>query len=212
MRRHDVRELHYITCAANVPSILQHGILSHERADGHHHTTIANQEVQDRRAGRQVAGRPLHSYANLYFWARNAMLYLRFQVDRRSDLCVLSIDHRVLDRPDVVVTDRNAATSWHRAAYVSMDGLAIVDREHTFAVRWTHPDPLEQERRKSAGQAEVLVPDEVPPGYVRGAYLPGPRACAAFNQQVPALALRPWPHLFFIGAPADSGDLYHPPT
>lgn len=33
MNREDIIELHYITAIANVPSILQHGILSHTLAE-----------------------------------------------------------------------------------------------------------------------------------------------------------------------------------
>jgi hypothetical protein len=80
MERSRVRELHYITDIANVPSILDHGILSHrlvERLVGPH-ITAASPEVQVRRAGKRMwtgrSARALHDYANLYLDARNAML------------------------------------------------------------------------------------------------------------------------------------------
>jgi hypothetical protein len=49
--------------------------------------------------------------------------------------------------------------------------LAIVDHARTFAEYWTHPDYIEQYRRKAAKCAEVLVPHAVPPEYIRGAYV-----------------------------------------
>ena len=208
MLREQLRELHYITCFANVPSIRQLGLLSHDLAEDVDHTSIALEGVQDLRADQVVAGRPLHSYVNLYFWARNPMLYLRYIGESRRDLCVLSIDHRVLDLPGVVVTDRNAAKSWRRAELVSNDGLRIVDRDTTFAERWTYGDQLERERRKTATQAEGLVPDRVDPRYIRGAYLPSRRACARLYELLPDLPMRPWGHLFFLGG--SRGDLYRP--
>ncbi len=208
MQRSEVGELHYITCVENLPAITREGLLSHDAVRGLDHVSIAHEGVQDLRATKLVAGRPLHKYVNLYFWARNPMLYLRHVGERRPGLCVLSINHRVLDLPGVVVTDRNAATNWHRAQYVASGGLAIVDPDRTFAERWTHADPLEYERRKTATQAEVLVPNHVDRRYIRGAYLPSRRACAMLGEFVPRLPMRSWPHLFFsVGAalPDDLG-------
>jgi hypothetical protein len=168
VEREDLEELHYITGYSNVASILELGVLSHDLAEGVEHDSIALERVQAIREDTEVAGRRLHSYANLYLWGRNAMLYLRYRYEGRRDLCVLSVDPEVLDIPGVVVTDRNATKKWHRAAYVGSGGLEIVDRGLTFAERWDHPDPWERERRKTATQAEVLVPDQVPPEYVWG--------------------------------------------
>ena len=212
MQRGGIRELHYITAYSNVASILDLGILSHDLAEEVTHDSIALDSVQQIRERTHVAGRRLHSYANLYLWGRNAMLYLRYRYEGRRDLCVLSVDPDVLDRPGVVVTDRNATKSWHRAAYVANDGLEIVDGDLTFAERWDHPDPWENERRKTATQAEVLVPDRVPAGYVWGAYLPSRRACAELYDLVNDLPMRPWPHRFFLAGADTRGELYEPET
>lgn len=208
MQRGELVELHFITPYENVASICKLGLLSNDLSVEVPHDSVALEGVQDLREGVQVAGRRLHSYANLYFWARNPMLYRRYQVEGRRDLCVLSVATAVLDLPNVVVTDRNAAKSWHRAEYASTNGLAIVDRERTFAQWWTHADQLEYERRKTATQAEVLVPDRIAPRYIRGAYLPSRRACATLHEAVPDLLKRPWPHLFFLGGPDSRGELY----
>ncbi len=88
MRREELDELHYITPIDNVVSILSSGILSHQLAAKVHHTSVAMQEVQDIRMNKVVpGGRNLHEYANTYFNARNAMLYLR--KDDHAKLCVL---------------------------------------------------------------------------------------------------------------------------
>lgn len=210
MRRSEISELHYIAAFGNLESILRQGLLSHDRVQSLSHESIAADSVQQLRAGKTVAGRRLHSYVNLYLWARNPMLYQRFTAEGRRDICVLSIHASALELPGVVITDRNAATRMHRAEYVANGGLEFVDRATTFAHRWTHVDKLEYERRKAATQAEVLVPDRVPPRYIRGAYLPSRPACAALHAKVPALRMRPWPYLFFLGGVDRPGERYEP--
>jgi hypothetical protein len=169
MDRADLKELHYITPIANLASIVEHGILSHRRTDALKHTSVAMQEVQDIRAKKTVpGGRPLHEYANLYINGRNPMLYVR--LGQVGEIVVLRVTPDVLDLAKVVVTDRNAASTWVRFAPAS-SGLAIVDESYTFADYWTHPeDPIEQWRHKSMMCAEVLVPDVVPTSYINGAY------------------------------------------
>ena len=75
MNREDITELHYITPIENVPSILEYGILSNRKAARLPHTSVAMEEVQDRRRNKQIPGaRSLHNYVNLYFDAHNPML------------------------------------------------------------------------------------------------------------------------------------------
>jgi hypothetical protein len=96
MERHELAELHYITPISNLHSILEHGVLSHRRAQAFNPTSVAMQEVQDLRAGRRVpGGLPLHEYANLYICARNPMLFKR--LFSRNEICVLSLLPTVVD-------------------------------------------------------------------------------------------------------------------
>ncbi|HUB99422.1 MAG TPA: DUF4433 domain-containing protein [Solirubrobacterales bacterium] len=171
MRREDLQELHYITHVGNVPSICERGILSHRRAGAIKHISVAHSEVQDRRRGKRVpGGLLLHDYANLYMTARNPMLYLRARANGLADeLCVLQVSQSVLDLPDVVVTDMNAASPYCRFSSVA-DGLEEVDAERVFRHYWTEGDALEQERCKKAKCAEVLVPGSVDPGCLEGIY------------------------------------------
>jgi ssDNA thymidine ADP-ribosyltransferase, DarT len=61
VERQRLRELQFITPIANVKSILERGILSHEKAKTLNPRSIAKAEVQERRAARRVpGGRPLH--------------------------------------------------------------------------------------------------------------------------------------------------------
>jgi len=195
MERHDLQELHYITPICNVPSILQHGLLSNVRAARHRPASVAMQEIQDRRARVAVpGGRRLHKYVNLYICARNPMLYKR--LDQRDQLCVLSISPDVLDLANVVVTDGNASGDYVRFA-AAPAGLAIVNRELTFAEYWTDPDVIQYYRKKSAKCAEVLVPDRVDPRYLRCAYVWSEDVRQRLQANAGALQVVVNSHLFF---------------
>lgn len=187
MNRGDIAELHFIAPIANVPSIMQHGILSHRLAGPVPHHSVAMAEVQERRKTKQIPGaRKLHEYANLYFDAHNATLSkLR---EYNNDVCVLRVDAKVLDLPGVIIADRNAASDmvgFHPAA----QGLKKIDRDRVFAESWIHrQDPFDQRRHKSEKCAEVLVPDCVMPRYLVGAYVANQVALQTFqllNVQLP---------------------------
>ena len=169
MERSELKELHYITPICNVPSILQHGILSYTRATSLKPKSVAMQEMQNRRALIRVPrGRSLHDYANLYICGRNPMLYKR--LDQRDQLCVLAVNTDILDLPGVVVTDRNAGGDYVQFQSAP-NGLQIVNQEMTFAEYWTSSDQIDYWRRKAAKCAEVLVPDLVKPCFINGAYV-----------------------------------------
>ncbi len=196
MERAELQELHYITPICNVPSIMQHGILSHARAQGVEHQSVAMQVMQERRAQVRVpGGRRLHEYANLYICGRNPMLFSR--LDQRGRMCILAVSTDVLDLPGVVITDKNAGADRPRFG-PAPDGLSIVDRELTFAEYWTSPDVIEYWRRKGAKCAEVLVPDQVDPRFVRGAYVSCETAKASLEALKTGLEVRIDRHLFFM--------------
>ncbi len=131
MKRSDLRELHYITPIQNVPSIMNHGILCHQKARQLNHASVSMQEVQDIRSRKRVpGGLPLHAYVNLYFCARNPMM--RKRTHQHFSLCVLQLSVGVLDLPNVVIADGNAASDY-TAFWLSPLGLDRVDFDLVFA-------------------------------------------------------------------------------
>jgi hypothetical protein len=153
------------------------------------------QEIQERRAKVKVpGGRRLHEYVNLYISARNPMLYLR-RGDHES-LCVLQISPEVLDLDGVVIADRNASSDYCLFGQAP-SALANVDKDLVFARYWTDPNPIQAYIRKSVKCAEVLVPDRVPPEFIRGTYV----SCHEGRRRVvalaPDLAITISGHLFF---------------
>ena len=167
-----VIELHCIMPLRNVPSVLQHGILSHDAASRLPHQSVAMQEVQDRRDQKGVpGGLRLHQYANLYFHARNPMLSRR----RTEDVCVLRVSNLVLNLPGAVITDQNAASNYVR--FLSPGQWQTLDFDDIYARDWRHPgNQIEEWRHKSRKCAEVLIPRMVQPQMLVGALVPDDRA------------------------------------
>ncbi len=170
MNRSDISELHYICHIDNVASILQHGILSHKRAQRFRPVSVALESVQDRRERIVVpGGHRLHDYTNLYINARNPMMYyIRHQ---HLNLAVLRVSPDVLDLNGCVVTDRNAARQMeHRGFWSPKLGLAMIDKEIMNAEYWTHADPIIEWKQKGMRCAEVLIPDRVGVEFLMGVY------------------------------------------
>jgi hypothetical protein len=201
VNKSEIKELFFITPRSNLASILERGILSNERAArlGTAPISIAMPEIQERRDARRVpSGLKLHQYANLYINARNPMLYKR----RNSHLQigVISVSRRVLDLPDVVVTDGNAA-SYATRFDEARNGLDIIDKNLTFAHDWTDPDFYEYINKKRAVCAEVLVPGVVSPEYIRGVYVSCHEALREFDALGLRVKFKVDAYLFFRGAP-----------
>ena len=115
---------------------------------------------------------------------------------RHADLCILRVTTEALDLPGGIIADSNASSDYARFAPAPR-GLSIVDKEMTFAEYWTHPDPYEGMRRKSAKCAEVLVPDRIDPGLIVGAYVSCPEAKVALEATGVDIPVTVNPYLFF---------------
>jgi hypothetical protein len=113
-----------------------------------------------------------------------------------KELCVLRISTDVIDLPGVVVTDGNASGDYVRFS-AAPKGLAIVNRDWTFADDWRDPDQIQYFRKKAAKCAEVLVPDKVEPAYITGAYVACQEAQAVLEGLAKGVAVEINSHLFF---------------
>ncbi len=164
-----VTEFQCIMPMENIPSVMVHGILSHEQASKLAHVTVAMQAIQDKRDKKHVpGGLKLHQYANLYFHARNPMMSKRR--NEASKLCVLRVASRVLGIRGAVITDQNAASDYVR--FYAPDQIGLLDLDIIFARNWKHPGDLINEwRHSSAKCAEVLIPQKIPPELIEGAFV-----------------------------------------
>lgn len=149
----------------NISSVLSLGILSNFSAEKLPHVSVAMNEVQSRRDKVNVPnGMPLHQYANLYFDARNPMMYKR----QDEDICVLKISPRVLDLENVVISDRNASSdyaSFHEPTKI----LDKLDYDMIYAKSWVDANYYLMLKKKSVKCAEVLIPEKILPQYIIGA-------------------------------------------
>ena len=193
MDRSRIRELHNITHVVNVPSILQRGILSHHRARAIQHHSVADEDVQSRRASVRIpGGTALHRNACLYVDARNAMLY---RLLGTAPLVVLAVDPRVLDLEGTIVSDRNAAsgTALFRPASAGVPALQEAD---VYSEWWNESRDTRQKRC-----AEVLVPDRIDRSMILHVYVPDDDAALELSVAVGPHPLRVEvnPYLFFRG-------------
>ena len=154
----------------NVLSVLQHGILSHNRAAKLKHDDISMREIQDVRAKKRVpGGLALHDYANLYLNGPNKMMAKKRPEHDR--LCVLRVSTEALNVPEAVIADQNASSKY--ALFLpSPLGLQKLNHDEVFVHSWKCPDDQILEwRLGSLVCAELLVPHVVPPRLILGAYI-----------------------------------------
>src|SRR3990167_6714000 len=171
MHRSDITELHYIAHVNNLKSILQHGIMPHNKAKGVSHTSISDSEVQKRRSKVVIPlNNKLHDYVNLYFNARSPMMYTLIRNHNHKELAVLKIDATLLDKDNIIIADKNASSDYVCFYNVSV-GLRYLEKERVYARSWNDPDSIEKYRKKSAICAEVLVPDTLHPKFITGCYV-----------------------------------------
>ncbi|MCL4178250.1 MAG: DUF4433 domain-containing protein [Verrucomicrobia bacterium] len=135
-----VTEFQCIMPLDNIPSVVKLGILSNERAAKVPHYSVALELVQERRDLKHVpGGLKLHQYANLYFHARNPMLFKRKVT--AATLCVLRVSTEVRHIDGVVFADRNASSDYVRFLHPRQEG--VLDYDAVFALDWRHAnDPI----------------------------------------------------------------------
>jgi hypothetical protein len=157
--------LYNIMPIPNIRSVLEYGILSNEQANRILHKSVAMAEVQQRRDNIEVPnGRKLHRYANLYFDARNPMMYAR----QSEDICVLNVMPEILDFDGVVISDRNAASGYARF-YEAAEAFSHLDFELIYARDWRDENEFQYRKKKSAKCAEALIPELIMPEFISSA-------------------------------------------
>jgi hypothetical protein len=158
----DVKSLFYITHVDNLPSIVRYGILSHAEIESRQvpYTRIYDAAIVSNRKKKETPDhKSLWEYANVYFQARNPMLYRVVHEKGRKELAVVGVKPDVLRAENVLVTDGNAAnnvTRFFRAA----EGIKAVQEQWPIiqAEYWKNDDGS---KRKI--MAECLVPQTIPP-------------------------------------------------
>ena len=169
MRNSDIRGLYYITHINNLPSILERGILSHEKIQTTRipYTRIYDNSIVERRRHRSTPeGRSLWHYVNLFFQPRNSMLYRVIDEIGSQNLAVLRASNTVLQEQGIFITDGIAASS-STHIYPQPEGLEILQTQQaiiqsTSWISWKYDGEL---RRKL--MVECLVPHQVKPEHIQ---------------------------------------------
>jgi hypothetical protein len=164
-----VRELYYITHVDNLSSIIKNGIYSHEFIHQKNipFTPIYNEQiVSNRKSITAPDGRSLWNFANMYFQARNPMLYQVVRTKSVEDIAIIGIDKSILNWPDIFITNGNAAHS-QTEIFPSAQGRKIIPSilKEIDIEYWT-----EANGSKRKIMAECLVPDFIPAHYIRSVY------------------------------------------
>ena len=190
-----VSELHNIMPLENIPSFLERGIFSHAHAVQLDHFDISMQIIQDRRDRVQIpGGMRLHQYANLYFHARNPMLYKRREI--AENLCILRVRTSVFNISGTMITDQNASSNYVR--FLPPSEIHQLAFDQIYAESWLHPnDQIAYFRHKSQKCAEVLVPHSIPREYIFGAYVVNNNAQKTLAESGFSLPIEINPYLFF---------------
>ena len=166
-----VTEFQCIMPLENIPSVLKLGILSNERAAKVPHHSVAMEDVQERRDLKHVpGGLKLHQYANLYFHARNPMLYKR--KDDGGRICASCGFQRMCG----ILPVWCLPTAMRRVAYVRFlhpSQEQVLDYDSIFAMDWNgsseRSECLRAADRRNA--RKCWCPIVVEPKYLTGAYV-----------------------------------------
>lgn len=164
-----VQYLYNINSIKNLKSIFRLGLLSKnevKKLDLRYVIDLSNIEVQSRRDNKKVPNYSfLHDYANLYFDARNPMMYVQVKNENINHLCVICISKKVLDLEGTVVTDKNAASALSMFL-TPKEALNELNFNEIFAQFWIDDNPRIMQERKSKKCAEVLVFNRIPVEYL----------------------------------------------
>jgi len=169
-RNFEVKSLYYITHIDNLNSILSQGILSHKAVEdsGMKYTAIYDKEiVSNRKSKHTPSGKSLWDYSNVYFQARNPMLYRVVLEKGAKDIAVIALYPQVLQSSGAFITDGNAANNM-TDFYQYGDGIKIISGMwDTIQGEWWNS--LDGSKRKI--MAECLIPNVISPDLIHSIYV-----------------------------------------
>ncbi|MCR9191642.1 MAG: DUF4433 domain-containing protein [Gammaproteobacteria bacterium] len=190
LKSSDIKELYYIVNIDNLPSILEHGILSHNQVreqklfkTAHDISNPGVQKCRNKtfRSPRTEIKRPLHDYVNFYPQPYNAMILVIQKEVPAEKLCVLRVNAQLLDdrENEAVMTIRNAAS--HQAGFFAPKqwmpspgtSEALSSLRLSGLPDKTYVKPWIFNTQKQKRQSEVLFPNQVTPDYISGIFVSG---------------------------------------
>lgn len=198
MKPIEIRSLFYITHIDNVASIVRGGILAHAEVERQQvpFTPIYDDSIVSRRKETSTPdGRSLWDYANLYFQARNPMMYRVIHEKEKDSLAVVAVRAAIMKTPGVVITDGNAANA-PTQFFNSMEGLKVVSANwKTIQGDWWRREDGSTRRI----MAECLVLGQVPAEYIEAVYVANPDVKKKLDHELRNTKVNgiPEPKMFF---------------
>lgn len=197
-KSHEIKSLYYITHIDNLHSILSHGILSHQSIIDQNieYRPIYDSEIVGHRKHKTAPdGRSLWEFANVYFQARNPMLYRVVHETNYKDIIILGVQPQVLNIPGAFITDGNAANN-PTNFFTYKDGIKVISRNWKIIYNewWSQSDGS---KRKI--MAECLVPDSISLDNIHSVYVTNIEVAEKIKNVVSRLKIPaiPEPSLFF---------------
>ncbi len=197
----EVKGLFYITHKDNVPSMLRHGILSHASVlerEVSYRAIYDSEIVSNRQEKLAPDGQSLWQFANVYFQARNPMMYRVAHEKGKNDLAVIGLNSSVLSLPGVFITDGNAANTGTNFYYQREGMAALTEIWDIVNGEWWNS--MDGSKRKI--MAGCLIPSNIPPEYIHSIYVANQKIADDLRltigtSRVPVV---PEPNLFFLPA------------
>ncbi|MCX7680843.1 MAG: DUF4433 domain-containing protein, partial [Anaerolineae bacterium] len=171
MAKKRIQNLYYIAPVENLPSILEKGILSHAEVERRHiaSTSIYDAHIVASRKQRTTPdGKSLWEFANLYFQARNPMLYRVVREGKSRDIVVLAVRPQVLELP-CYISIGNAASPTSEVLPKEEGLQKLCSREIWSVIQseWWRPE----DGSKRIIMSECLVYGAVPPDFIHTVYV-----------------------------------------
>jgi len=187
----------YITHRDNLPSIFQHGVLSHQRASSLSPAKVYDEGIVVHRGSIETpVGNSLWHFASFYFQPRSPMLYRVFRCEAQ-DVAVLHLHSALIEKASYVSIG-NAARSASRFMDVK-EGITEIKSDNMQKIlraeSWVGE---EEDEKKLLIMSELLVPEGAPPKYIDTVYVPNVDIARKTLQQLSHKAhVVPEPNLFF---------------
>lgn len=162
-----VTEFFHITTCENLSSILERGILSHQKLqdEGIDSRKLYEEGIVKIRKDILANKKSLWEYANLYLRVNNPMMYKR---RNEPNVIVLGISHDVISTQGAIISDGNAAV--HGTCFFSViDELAVRSK---ISASMNKPWWNDEDGSKREVMAELLVPIYVDKSFIRTIYVP----------------------------------------
>lgn len=193
----DIKGLFYITHINNIPSMLEHGILSHALVEANkvQFTSIYDADIVSNRRDRVTpSGKSLWDFANLYFQPRNPMLYRVINEKDKKDIAIIGIKPEVLRQLGVFVATGNAASQPSEILPVNKGLKDIYTLWNVINSEWWNAD--DGSKRKI--MAECLVPNKVSSDFIQAIYVTNHTIAEKLRSDLQTdIPIIPEPHMFF---------------